>query len=71
MSAVKIPQTILTPEGVHILLLFFTERFSVKKFSEKFDGKSAFQALHQNRSHIGKNYTNGKETALVLIFHFK
>ena len=56
VSDVKSTQTLLIPEGAQILLLFFIARFRMKKFLEKFDGKSTFRDFHQNRPHIGKNY---------------
>ena len=43
----------------------------MKKFLEKFDGKLTFWVFHQNRLHIGKDYSYCKETAPVLIFHFR
>ena len=71
VSDIKSTQNLLTPEGAQIFLFFVIAQFSVKKFLEKFNGKSTFRAFHQNRPHIGKNYDYRKETALLLIFHFR
>ena len=43
----------------------------MKKFLEKFDGKSTFRAFHQNRPHIGRNSAYCKAPALLLIFLFR
>ena len=66
---VKSTQTLLTPEGVQILLLFITARFSVTIFLEKIDGKSIFRAFRQNKPYIGKNCAYCKKSTLVLTFH--
>ena len=71
VSDVKSTQTLLTPEGAQILLPFLRAPFSVSKFLQKFDGKWTFRAIHQNKSHIGKNYAYFEEASLVLLFHFR
>ena len=55
VSDVESTQTLLTPKGAQILLLFFIARFSMKKFLE-----TKLRALY---------YAYCKETALLLICH--
>ena len=64
---------ILKKEQIILCLTYFNFQRTVlsKKYSEEFDGKSRFQACHQNGSQIEKNFGWSKVTSAVLISHFR